>query len=149
MSLGLKKLVDSEILQRIINLFNHIIGFATQWQIPSASGLGNSIHEWVLEHKSIEHVSLILWSLGIIVILYLGTIILRHHYREQAPFLNDIEAKWLKLKMRFALGASKDSMYDEDEKRIRKVDLAARRRIRWMRVYIHTRKQQGEAVPTK
>ncbi|WP_390581299.1 hypothetical protein, partial [Staphylococcus pseudintermedius] len=89
----------------------------------------------VLEHKSIEHVSLILWSLGIIVILYLGTIILRHHYREQAPFLNDIEAKWLKLKMRFALGASKDSMYDEDEKRIRKVDLAARRRIRWMRVY--------------
>ncbi|HDA2604493.1 TPA: DNA translocase FtsK [Staphylococcus aureus] len=149
LSLGLKKLVDSDGVQWVIDIFNHIIGFATTWQIPPISGLGDSLHQWVLEHKSVDHASLILWMLVIVVILYLGTIILRHHYREQAPFLNDMEAKWLKLKMRFALGASKDSMYDEDKKFKRKVELAARRRLRWMRVYIHTKKQQGEAVPTK
>ncbi|HDF3191508.1 TPA: DNA translocase FtsK [Staphylococcus aureus] len=149
LSLGLRKIANSQALQGIIDIYNEALGAITTKQIPPANGLGDSLHQWVIEHKSLDNISILLWALGIIVVLYIATIVLRHHHREQAPFLNDMEAKWLKLKMRFALGASRETMYDENEKAIRKVEQAARRRIRLMRVHIHTRKQQGEAVPSK
>ncbi|HAR5547583.1 TPA: DNA translocase FtsK [Staphylococcus aureus] len=149
LSLGLKKIANSQALQGMIDIYNKALGAITTKQIPPANGLGDSLHQWVVEHKSLDNISVLLWALLIVAVLYIATIVLRHHYREQAPFLNDMEAKWLKVKMRFALGANRETMYDENEKTIRKVELAARRRIRWMRVHIHTRKQQGEAVPTK
>ncbi|EZW50459.1 hypothetical protein U970_02512 [Staphylococcus aureus 56824-10] len=149
LSLGLKKLANSNGLHDIIELLNHIIGFVTSKQIPPAKGLGDSLYQWVNEHKSLDNLSVIIWILVIIAILYVGTIILRHHYREQAPFINDMESKILKIKMRFALGAGWNNIYDEDEKRIRKVEKAVRRRIRRMRIHIHTKKHTGESVPTK
>lgn len=149
LSLGLMKLANSDMLQGIINKNNEILSSFTNLQIPSSEGAGSKMHEWVLEKGSIGSVSTILWLLLIVVVLYIGTIILRHHNREQAPLLNDIEAKWLKIKMRFALGARKKNRSDEDTKAIRKVEKYARRRLRWMRIYIHTRKNESEAVPTK
>ncbi|HDY9569575.1 TPA: hypothetical protein RRN36_002506 [Staphylococcus argenteus] len=149
LSLGLKKLANSNGLHDIIEKLNHIIGFVTSKQIPPAKGLGDSLHQWVNEHKLLDNLSVIIWILIVIAILYVGTIILRHHYREQAPFINDMQSKILKVKMRFALGAGWNNIYDEDEKRIRKVEVAVRRRIRRMRVHIHTKKHAGESVPTK
>lgn len=148
LSLGLKKLANSNGLHEIIELFNHILGFVTSKQIPPSKGLGDSLYKWV-NNKSLDNLSTVIWILVIIAILYVGTIILRHHHREQAPFINDMESKILKLKMRFALGAGWNNIYDEDEKRIRKVEKAVRRRIRRMRVHIHTKKHVGESVPTK
>ncbi|MDU0936929.1 MAG: FtsK/SpoIIIE domain-containing protein [Dermabacter sp.] len=149
LSLGLKKLANSNGLHDIIELLNHIIGFVTSRQIPPAKGLGDSLFKWVNDNKSLDNLSIVIWILVIIAILYVGTIILRHHHREQAPFLNDMESKILKMKMRFALGAGWNNIYDEDEKRIRKVEKAVRRRIRRMRIHIHTKKHTGESVPTK
>lgn len=149
LSLGLKKIANSNGLQEIIDVYNNAISIITTKQIPPAKGLGDSLHNWVVEHKSLDNLSFLIWALVIIVVLYIGTIILRHHHREQAPFLNDIESKILKMKMRFALGAGWNNIYDEDEKRIRKVEKAVRRRIRRMKVGIHTKKHAGESVPTK
>lgn len=149
LSLGLKKLANSNGLHEIIELFNHILGFVTSKQIPPSKGLGDSLYKWVNDNKSLDNLSIVIWILVIIAILYVGTIILRHHHREQAPFINDMESKILKLKMRFALGAGWNNIYDEDEKRIRKVEKAVRRRIRRMRIHIHTKKHAGESVPTK
>ncbi|RRJ54559.1 hypothetical protein EIM20_29315, partial [Pseudomonas aeruginosa] len=149
LSLGLKKLTNSHGLQEIIDVYNRVLGFVSTKQIPPARGLGDSLHQWVNEHKSLDNLSVIIWILVVIAILYVGTIILRHHYREQAPFINDMQSKILKVKMRFALGAGWNNIYDEDEKRIRKVEVAVRRRIRRMRVHIHTKKHAGESVPTK
>lgn len=149
LSLGLKKIANSNGLQEIIDVYNNAISIITTKQIPPAKGLGDSLHNWVVEHKSLDNLSFFIWALVIIVVLYIGTIILRHHHREQAPFLNDIESKILKMKMRFALGAGWNNIYDEDEKRIRKVEKAVRRRIRRMKVRIHTKKHAGESVPTK
>lgn len=149
LAFGLKSLANSAFLESVIGILNKPIGILSNKQIPSAHGAGDALNDWVQNMKSFDNISFIIWAVVIVIVLYLGTIILRHHNREQAPFINDMEAKWLKMKMRFALGASRETMYDEDEKRIRKVELAARRRIRWMRVHIHTKKQQGEAVPTK
>lgn len=146
---GLKSLADSKGLQGIIDIFNGIIAYATSKQIPEAQGFADGFARWVIDMKHISNISFVLWGIGIIAVLYIGTIILRHHNREQAPFLNDMESKILKFRMGFALGAGKENMYDEDEKRVRKVEKAARRRLRYMRVYIHTKKEQGEAVPTK
>lgn len=144
-----KTIADSAGLQGIIDILNKIIGYVTAKQIPEANGAVDGFARWVIKMKDISNMSSILWLIGIIFVLYVGTIILRHHNREQAPFINDMESKVLKFRLRFALGAGKENMYDEDEKRVRKVEKAARRRLRFMRVHIHTKKEQGEAVPTK
>lgn len=146
---GFKSLADSKGLQGIIDIFNGILAYVTSKQIPESQGFADGFARWVINMKDFSNISFILWGIGIIAVLYIGTIILRHHNREQAPFLNDMESKILKFRMGFALGAGKENMYDEDEKRVRKVEKAARRRLRYMRVYIHTKKEQGEAVPTK
>lgn len=149
LSLGLKVLANGEVLQSIINIINRVIGIFLPFQIPQAQGAADSFHHWVNHMKDLNTISYVIITLGIVAILYIGTIILRHHNREQAPFINDMEAKILKRRLKFALGADDDNLYDEDEKRVRKVEQAARRRIRLMRVYIHTRKEQGETVPSK
>ncbi|WP_270251668.1 FtsK/SpoIIIE domain-containing protein [Staphylococcus warneri] len=149
LSLGLKVLANGEVLQSIINIINQVIGVFLPFQIPQAQGAADGFHHWVNHMKDLNTISYVIIALGIVAILYIGTIILRHHNREQAPFINDMEAKLLKRRLKFALGADDDNLYDEDEKRVRKVEQAARRRIRLMRVYIHTRKEQGETVPSK
>lgn len=149
LSIGLMKLANSEMLQEFINTSNEIIGFISPFQIPSSEGAGRNLNEWIVDRSSISTISPILWLLLIVIVLYIGTIILRHHNREQEPLLNDIEAKWLKVKMRFALGARKKNKSDEDTSKVRKVEKYARKRIRKMKIYIHTRKNESEAIPTK
>lgn len=149
LSIGLMKLANSEMLQEFINTSNEIIGFISPFQIPSSEGAGRNLNEWIVDRSSISTISPILWLLLIVVVLYIGTIILRHHNREQEPLLNDIEAKWLKVKMRFALGARKKNKSDDDTSKVRKVEKYARKRIRKMKIYIHTRKNESEAIPTK
>src|SRR5699024_7149369 len=127
-----KTIADSEGLQGIIDILNQIIGYVSSKQIPEANGAFDGFARWVIKMKDISNMSSILWLIGIIFVLYVGTIILRHHNREQAPFINDMESKVLKFRLRFALGAGKENMYDEDEKRVRKVEKAARRRLRFM-----------------
>lgn len=147
---GLKKGANSEGLQGIISFFNeNILSIYTDKQIPSPNGASDGLYDWVNGLKEVFTLQIPLFIVGGFAILYLITIILRHHNREQAPFINDMESKFLKFKLKFALGAGKDDTYDEENRRIRKVELAARRRLRFMRVHIHTRKQKGEAVPTK
>lgn len=145
----LKKAADSNIAQQMSGTFNEILGNFTDKQIPSPNGAADGMRAWVVHMKEISTGSIPLYILGGIVVLYFITIILRHHYREQAPFLNDVESKILKLKLRYSLGTGKDDFYDEENRKVRKVELAARRRLRFMRVHIHTKKKQGEAVPTK
>ncbi|HHX0046043.1 hypothetical protein L6D11_13925 [Staphylococcus aureus] len=149
LTIGLKALANSTFLDTLIGIINRPVGILTSKQIPSAYGAGDALANWVDDMKSLDNISLVIWCIVIVAVLYIVTIVLRHHNREQAPFLNDMEAKWLKMKMRFALGAGKETIYDEDERRIRKVEQAARRRIRRMKVYIHTKKHQGQSVPTK
>ncbi|MDW4023680.1 FtsK/SpoIIIE domain-containing protein [Staphylococcus saprophyticus] len=149
LSLGLMKLANSDVLQKLIDLFNGIIGSVGNGQIPSAEGAGEKLHKWVLDTGSLSNVSILLWLLLVVVVLYLGTILLRHHYREQAPFINDIEAKWLKIKMPYALGSKKNNKNDNDKKVVREDEKKARKYIRKMKVYINTRKDENEAVPTK
>ena len=144
-----KMFAETTIFQKLIAGLNKPLSMFTSYQIPDAQSGADGFLQWVNHMKQISTISFFLWLLGIIVVLYIATIILRHHYREQAPFLNDMESKLLKIKLVHALGARNENMYDEEEKRIRKVEKAARRRIRYMRVHIHVRKEQGEAVPTK
>ncbi|HCU8763827.1 TPA: DNA translocase FtsK [Staphylococcus aureus] len=145
----LKMLVNGRAIQTIIDTLNQVIVYFVSYQIPPAQGTVNGFDKWVNHMKDLHTISFAFYLLGIVAILYFGTIILRHHNREQAPFINDIQAKMLKTKLKFALGASEDNLYDEDEKHVRKVEKAARRRLRLMRVYIHTRKEEGESVPSK
>lgn len=148
-SLGFMKLSDSSILQNIINMLNQVIGTFTTSTIPSSDRLGKTMNEWVLDKGSLSSVSIIVWLLVIVVISYLTTILLRHHYREQAPFLNDMEAKWLKAKMPYALGSKKKNKKNDGKKEIREDEKQAREYVRKMKVYINTRKNENEAVPTK
>lgn len=145
----LKMLVNGRAIQTIIDTLNQVIVYFVSYRIPPAQGTVNGFDKWVNHMKDLHTISFAFYLLGIVAILYFGTIILRHHNREQAPFINDIQAKILKTKLKFALGAGEDNLYDEDEKHVRKVEKAARRRLRLMRVYIHTRKEEGESVPTK
>lgn len=149
LSLGLMKLANSEALQKLIDLFNGFISSFGSYQIPSSEGAGKKLHEWVLEKGSLGTVSLLLWLLVIVVVLYIGTILLRHHYREQAPFINDIESKWLKARMPHALGSKKTNKNDNDKKIVKEDEKKARKYVRKMKVYINTRKSENEAVPTK
>lgn len=148
-SLGFMKLSDSNIFQNIINMLNQVIGTFSTSTIPPSDKVGKTMNEWVLDKGSISSVSTIVWLLVIVVILYLATILLRHHYREQAPFLNDLEAKWLKAKMPYALGSRKKNKKKDDKKVIREDEKQARKHVRKMKVYINTRKNENEAVPTK
>lgn len=148
-SQGLIKLANSDTLQSLINMLNGVIGSFSTYQIPSSEGAGKNLQEWVLDKGSLGSVSILLWLLVIVVIMYAATILLRHHYREQAPFLNDLEAKWLKVKMPHALGSRKNNRNDDDKKVVREDEKEARKYIRKMKVYINTRKNENEAVPTK
>lgn len=148
-SLGFMKLSNSNILQNIINMLNQVIGTFSTSTIPPSDKVGKRMNEWVLDKGSISSVSTIVWLLVIVVILYLATILLRHHYREQAPFLNDLEAKWLKAKMPYALGSRKKTKKIDDKKVIREDEKQARKHVRKMKVHINTRKNENEAVPTK
>lgn len=146
----LKKGADSEFLQSLVDFVNtNIISIFSDFRVSSPKGASDGIYNWVQHMKQAFVFDLGLYILIGLAVLYCITILLRHHNREQAPFMNDMEAKWLKIKLRWALGAGKDDKYDEETRKIRKVELAARRRLRFMRVHIHTRKEQGEDVPTK
>lgn len=85
----------------------------------------------------------------ILLVLYIITIVLRHHKGEIEPFLNDRESFKLKRQIISSLGAGIRDIYDESDRKLKKKEHGARFAIRRMQVEIHTTLDKGQPRPTK
>ncbi|MCO4096973.1 DNA translocase FtsK [Macrococcus canis] len=97
--------------------------------------------------SSILKTALIVFT--ILLVLYIITIVLRHHKGEIEPFLNDRESFKLKRQIISSLGAGVRDIYDESDRKLKKKEHGARFAIRRMQVEIHTTLDKGQPRPTK
>lgn len=116
------------------------------------SNWSNNISRWIgLDGDSlimkILTYSIIL--LTVFIALYLFTLVMRHHHGEMYPFWNDREASRLKRRILGNIGAKYWDVYDESDRKIKRVEHAARYRLRRMKVNIHTTIDKGQPQPTK
>ncbi|MBO3081166.1 FtsK/SpoIIIE domain-containing protein [Mammaliicoccus sciuri] len=116
------------------------------------SNWSNNITKWIgLDGDSLimKILTYAIILLTVFIVLYIFTLIMRHHKGEMAPFWNDREASRLKRKILRNIGAKYWDVYDESDRKIKRVEHAARYRLRRMKVNIHTTIEKGQPQPTK
>ncbi|TDL95512.1 FtsK/SpoIIIE domain-containing protein [Macrococcus carouselicus] len=123
-----------------------------KYLFPDTSDWSDNLADW-LSFKDGGLVSIVLMTgltiAGIMLLIYVITIILRHHKGEMAPFLNDIESVKLKKKIIRSIGAGIWDIYDESDRKLKRVEHGARYHLRKMKVDIHTTLDKGQPKPTK
>ncbi|MCJ0941426.1 FtsK/SpoIIIE domain-containing protein [Mammaliicoccus sciuri] len=116
------------------------------------SNWSNNISRWIgLDGDSLimKILTYAIILLTVFIVLYIFTLIMRHHNGEMAPFWNDREAKKLKRSIVTNIGANFWSLYDEKNKKITRAEHVARYSLRKMEVNIHTTIDKGQPQPTK
>ncbi|MBG9206940.1 DNA translocase FtsK [Staphylococcus sciuri] len=116
------------------------------------SNWSNNITKWIgLDGDSLimKILTYAIILLTVFIVLYIFTLIMRHHKGEMAPFWNDRESSRLKRKILRNIGAKYWDVYDESDRKIKRVEHAARYRLRRMKVNIHTTIEKGQPQPTK
>lgn len=127
-----------------VPLLKHVFPDTSQW--------ANKISNYLILDGSSPIMSVLsigLMILGVFLVLYLFTIVMRHHNGEMAPFFNDMESVRLKRKIIRSIGAGIRDIYDESNRKIRRVEHGARFSLRRMDVSIHTTLDKGQPKPTK
>lgn len=116
----------------------------------SLSTIGWSDNVASISNGNSDLVQTLIFYLVATIVLYGITIVMRHHYGEMAPFLNDIEAIRVKYTLINRTGSWFVNKTDEKGRKIPKIELLARRRIRWRtKVKIITKIDKGDPKPIK
>lgn len=126
--------------------------FFLKYVFPDTSKWADNISEFLLIDGNSALMNVInvgLLIFGVLLLIYLFTIVMRHHHGEIAPFLNDMESVRLKRRVIRSIGAGIRDIYDESNRKIRRVEHGARFSLRRMDVNIHTTLDKGQPKPTK
>lgn len=87
--------------------------------------------------------------IAIAVLMYIFSFFIRHRMGEHAPYKDDAEARRIKWHLKRATTSNIRSLYDEEDKKLRKLEKAARFKLRRMRVLVYTEIKKGQVNPTK
>ena len=124
----------------------------------SAKSWGNSFDD-KFSFDFLHFLTQSLWIIGVLLLIYLLFIMLRHRHGEQAPVLNDYEAYKLKKEIIDNTSAKRREKEDIDDggtsskkkqrKRPKRAERVARKQIRKVHVEIHTRNKEEMPRPAK
>lgn len=124
----------------------------------SAKSWGNSFDD-KFSFDFLHFLTQSLWIIGVLLLIYLLFIMLRHRHGEQAPVLNDYEAYKLKKEIIDNTSAKRREKEDIDDggtsskkkqrKRPKRAERVARKQIRKAHVEIHTRNKEEMPRPAK
>ncbi|WP_150879501.1 FtsK/SpoIIIE domain-containing protein [Staphylococcus aureus] len=129
-------------------LFNSTWTPSAQW-VPHTDKLSESFAT-ATENSGMGFLKFMIICVIILAVVYLFTIVMRHHKGEMAPLLNDMESRRLRRKIIRKVDAGYLNRSGEQKKKYNKIDKKAKRHIRRrLRVGVHTSIPNGYPMPVK